>query len=274
MSEHAYAPANPTEYIQHHLHFANSGEGFWAFHLDTFWVALIVGFIFVGLFTYVARRATSGVPGRLQNAIEMIVGMVNDQVKSTFHGKSPLVGPLALTVFMWILLMNSMDFLPVDLLPKIAQLIGTHVFGADPHHIYLRVVPTADINQTLAMSFSVVLATIFLGIGAKGFGGFTKELFVAPFHAHSPLMITILVPINFFMQMVEYLSKVLSLAMRLFGNMFAGELVFMLIALLPWWAQWIGGAPWAIFHILIVVLQAYIFMMLTIVYCSLAVEDH
>ncbi len=273
-SEHAYVPANPTEYIQHHLQFWKTGEGFWAFHLDTFWVALIVGFVFLFVFGMVARRATSGVPGRLQNMVEMIVEMVDTQVKGTFHGKSKLVGPLALTVFMWILLMNSMDFLPVDLLPKIAQWVGMTFFHADPHHIYLRVVPTADINQTLAMSISVVLCTVGLGIGAKGLGGFVKELFTAPFHAHSPAMILVLIPINFFMQMVEYLSKMLSLAMRLMGNMFAGELVFMLIALIPWWASWMGGAPWAIFHILIVLLQAYIFMMLTIVYCSLAVEDH
>jgi F-type H+-transporting ATPase subunit a len=274
MSAHAYAPANPTEYIQHHLHFWKSGEGFWSFHVDTFWVALLVGFVFVGVFAWVARRATSGVPGRLQNCVEMIVGMVNDQVTSTFHGKSRMVGPLALTVFMWVAMMNAMDFLPVDLLPKLAQWAGITFFHADPHHVYLRVVPTADINQTLAMSISVILCTVILGIRAKGFGGFTKELFTAPFHAHNPAMIVLLAPVNFFMQAVEYLSKMLSLAMRLMGNMFAGELVFMLIALMPWWIQWLGGAPWAIFHILIVVLQAYIFMMLTIVYCSLAVEEH
>lgn len=274
MSEQAYVPANPTEYIQHHLQFWKAGEGFWTIHLDTFWVALLLGFLFVGVFGLVARRATSGVPGRLQNMVEMIVHMVDNQVKGTFHGRSRLVGPLALTVFMWILLMNSMDFLPVDLLPKLAQWFAMTFFGADPHHVYLKVVPTADINQTLAMSISVVLCTIGLGIGAKGLGGFSKEFLTAPFHGHGALMVILLLPINFFMQLVEYFSKILSLAMRLMGNMFAGELVFMLIALMPWWAQWVGGAPWAIFHILIVVLQAYIFMMLTIVYCSLAVEDH
>lgn len=274
MSGHAYVPANPTEYIQHHLHFWKVGEGFWSFHVDTFWVALLVGFVFVGLFAAVASKATSGVPGRLQIFIEMIVEMVNEQVKGTFHGKSRLVGPLALTVFMWVTLMNAMDFLPVDFLPKLAQWVGLTFFHADPHHVYLRVVPTADINQTLAMSISVVLCTVVLGIKAKGTGGFCKELFTAPFHAHSPLMVILLAPVNFFMQAVEYLSKMLSLAMRLMGNMFAGELVFMLIALMPWWIQWVGGAPWAIFHILIVILQAYIFMMLTIVYCSLAVEEH
>ena len=275
MSGHAYIPANPTEYIQHHLHFWKIGEGFWSFHVDTFWVALLVGFVFVGLFAFVARRATAGVPGRLQNVVEMIVGMVDTQVKGAFHGKgADAVGALALTVFMWVALMNSMDFLPVDLLPKLAQWVGQTFFHADPHHVYLRVVPTADINQTLAMSISVVLCTVALGVAAKGPVGFVKELFTAPFHAHNPVMILLLAPVNFFMQMVEYLSKVLSLAMRLMGNMFAGELVFMLIALMPWWAQWVGGAPWAIFHILIVILQAYIFMMLTIVYCSLAVEEH
>lgn len=274
MSEHVYAPANPTEYIQHHLHNWKVGEGFWTFHLDTFWVALIVGFLFVGLFALVARRATSGVPGRLQNMVEMIVGMVDDQVKSTFHGRSRMVGPLALTVFMWIVVMNSMDFFPVDFLPKIAQWFAVSLFGADPHHVYMRVVPTADINQTLAMSLTVIICTVGLGISAKGPVGFVKEIFTAPFHAHGLGMMIALAPINFFMQMVEYLSKTLSLAMRLAGNMFAGELVFMLIALMPWWAQWVGGAPWAIFHILIVILQAYIFMMLTIVYCSLAVEEH
>lgn len=264
----------PTEYIQHHLHNMSSGEGFWAFHLDTFWVALILGFLFVGVFGLVARRATAGVPGPLQNFVEWVLEAVDRQVKDAYHGKSRLVGPLALTVFVWILLMNAMDFLPVDLLPMIAQWIGKMAFGMNPHEVYLRVVPTADINQTLAMSTSVILCTLFLAIKTKGVWGYTKELFTAPFHAHSPAMVIVLLPVNFFMQMVELVSKLLSMALRLFGNMFAGELVFMLIALLPAWIQWAAGAPWAIFHILIVVLQAYIFMMLTIVYCSIAVEEH
>lgn len=275
MSAEALHGPTPTEYIQHHMQFwKSSGEGFWTIHLDTFWVALILGFVFVSLFGMAARRATSGVPTRFQNFVEMIVEMVDEQVKSTFHGKSRLVGPMALTVFVWIVLMNAMDFLPVDLLPRLAQWVGATFFGADPHHVYMRVVPTADINNTLAMSISVILCTIGLGISVKGLGGFVKEFFTAPFHAESVPMMIALAPVNFFMQLVEYLSKMLSMALRLFGNMFAGELVFMLIALMPWWAQWLGGAPWAIFHILIVVLQAYIFMMLTIVYSSLAVEAH
>lgn len=265
----------PTEYIQHHLHFLkSSGEGFWVFHLDTFWFALILGFVFVGVFGFVARRATSGVPGRLQGFVEMIVGMVDDQVKNTFHGKSKLVAPMALTVFVWVVLMNAMDFLPVDLIPMIAQYIGYTAFGMDPHHVYMRSVATADINQTAAMSIAVIICTVGLGIGAKGVGGFVKEYFTAPFHAESWWMILLLIPVNGLMQTIELGSKVVSLALRLYGNMFAGELVFMLIAMMPFYVQWLAGAPWAIFHILIVVLQAYIFMMLTIVYSSLAVESH
>jgi len=265
----------PTEYIQHHLHFLkSSGEGFWVFHLDTFWFALILGFVFVGVFGFVARRATSGVPGRLQGFVEMIVGMVDDQVKNTFHGKSKLVAPMALTVFVWVVLMNAMDFLPVDLIPMIAQYIGHAAFGMDPHHVYMRSVATADINQTAAMSIAVIICTVGLGIGAKGVGGFVKEYFTAPFHAESWWMILLLIPVNGLMQTIELGSKVVSLALRLYGNMFAGELVFMLIAMMPFYVQWLAGAPWAIFHILIVVLQAYIFMMLTIVYSSLAVESH
>lgn len=276
MSEIAHA-ITPTEYIQHHLQnlaYHSPKGGFWTWHLDTFSVSLLLGFMFAGLFALVARRATSGVPGPLQNAVEIVIELVDQQVKEIFHGKSKMVAPMALTVFVWIVLMNSMDFLPVDLLPRIAQWVGVSFLNMEAHHVYLRVVPTADINQTLAMSMAVVLSTVIVGIGAKGAGGFTKEFFTAPFHAHSPIMIAILAPVNAAMQLVEYGSKILSLALRLAGNMFAGELVFMLIAMLPWWIQPLGGAPWAIFHILIVILQAYIFMMLTIVYMSLAVEDH
>ena len=274
MTEQVQQGLTPTEYIQHHLQNWSTGTGFHAFNWDTFIFAGVLGLLFVSVFAWVARRATSGVPGPLQNAVEMIVELVDKQVKDVFHGKSSLVAPLAFTVFIWILLMNSMDFLPVDLLPLIAQKIGKACFGLEPHEVHLRVVATADINQTLAMSICVTLITIFLGIRAKGLGHFVKELFTAPFHAEGTAMIIILAPINFFMQLVEYGSKLLSLALRLMGNMFAGELVFMLIALLPFYVSWLGGAPWAIFHILIVLLQAYIFMMLTIVYCSLAVESH
>jgi F-type H+-transporting ATPase subunit a len=258
-------PANATAYIQHHLAFltpGNAGEP--GFHLDTFWVALILGFIFVGVFGWVARRATAGVPGRLQNFIEMIVDMVDTQVKEAFHAKSKVIGPLSLTIFVWVFLMNAMDFLPVDLLPVVASWFGVN---------YLRVVPTADVNQTFAMSISVMLLIIGFSVKTKGVGGYTKELFTTPFRADG-LMKIILAPINFLFQLVELVAKPISLALRLFGNMYAGELIFILIALLPFWAQWMLGAPWAIFHILVVTLQAFVFMMLTIVYLSLAVEDH
>jgi F-type H+-transporting ATPase subunit a len=256
------APANATEYIKHHLAFLKSSDGM--IHLDTFWVALILGFVFILVFGLVARRATSGVPGRLQNFVEMIVEMVDKQVKDAFHAKSKVIGPLSLTIFVWVFLMNAMDFLPVDLIPMIMSWFGVH---------YFRAVPTADVNQTFAMSISVMFLIIGFSIKAKGPGGYVKELFTAPFHA-SGVMKIILMPVNFLFQMVELLAKPISLALRLFGNMYAGELIFILIALLPFWAQWLLGTPWAIFHILIVTLQAFVFMMLTIVYLSLAVEDH
>ena len=258
-------PANATAYIQHHLAFltpGNNGEP--GFHLDTFWVALILGFMFVGVFGWVARRATAGVPGRLQNFIEMIVEMVDTQIKEAFHAKSKVIGPLSLTIFVWVFLLNAMDFLPVDLLPMLASLFGIN---------YLRVVPTADVNQTFALSISVMLLIIGFSIKTKGFGGYATELFTTPFRA-SGFMKIVLAPVNFLFQLVELVAKPISLALRLFGNMYAGELIFILIALLPFWAQWMLGAPWAIFHILVVTLQAFVFMMLTIVYLSLAVEDH
>lgn len=253
-------PANSTEYIIHHLTHLNNG----GINLDTFWVSLILGFIFVGVFAYVARKATAGVPGRLQNFVEMILEMVQELVKGAFHAKSNLIGPLSLTIFVWVWLMNAMDFLPVDLLPLIAGKLGVH---------HLRVVPTADVNLTFALSISVMFLIIGFSIKAKGLGGWGKELFTAPFHAHGVAAI-ILAPINFIFQMIELLAKPISLALRLFGNMYAGELIFILIALLPWGVQWLLGGPWVIFHILIVTLQAFVFMVLTIVYLSLAIEKH
>ncbi|MCX7205311.1 MAG: F0F1 ATP synthase subunit A [Proteobacteria bacterium] len=262
MTEH-HAPANATEYIQHHLTFNQAANGF---HLDTFWVSLVLGFLFVGIFAFAARKATSGVPGPLQNFVEMIVEMVDTQIKDAFHGKSKVIGPFSLTIFCWVFLMNAMDFLPVDLLPW----IGQHVFGIN----YLRVVPTADVNLTFAMSLSVLLMIIGFSIKSKGLFGWLTELVTAPFHAEGLVAKILLAPFNLMMQLVELIAKPISLSLRLFGNMYAGELIFILIALLPFWAQWILGAPWAIFHILVVTLQAFVFMMLSIVYLSLAVEDH
>ena len=254
------APANSTEYIKHHLTHLNHG----GINLDTFWISFFLGLVFLSVFMYVARTATSGVPGRLQCFVEMILEMVDDLVKSAFHAKSKLIGPLSLTIFVWVWLLNAMDFLPVDLLPMLAGQMGIH---------NLRVVPTADANHTFGMSLSVLIIIIAFSIKAKGVGGWAKELFTAPFHAHG-VGAVILAPINFIFQLIELLAKPISLALRLFGNMYAGELIFILIALLPWQFQWLLGGPWVIFHILVVTLQAFVFMILTIVYLSLAVEKH
>jgi F-type H+-transporting ATPase subunit a len=281
MASEQHAPVNAAEYIGHHLinlRTPQDGGGFWTIHLDTFWVALVLGFVLVGLVGLVARSASVDRPGRFQLFIEMIVEMVDKSVKEIFHGKSTLVAPLALTVFMWVTLMNAMDFIPVDLPGKVMAMFGVH---------YFKVLPTADINMTLAMSLSVIIISVLLGLQAKGVVGFVKEFFTSPFHAENPIAVIILLPINALMQCIEYGSRILSMALRLAGNMFAGELLFMLIALMG--AAWTGangaslalaaghllaGSVWAIFHILIVVLQAYIFMMLTIVYCSMGVEEH
>jgi F-type H+-transporting ATPase subunit a len=256
------APANATEYIQHHLSHLRDAHG--QFNLDTFWVSAILGFVFLAVFYMASRRATAGVPGKLQNFVEYVLEIVNDTINSAFHAKSKVIAPLAVTIFVWVWLLNAMDFLPVDLLPKVLSWFGVHK---------LRVVPTADVNHTFGMSFSVLICIIGFSIKAKGLGGWGKELFTAPFHAHGPMAI-VLAPINFIFQMIELIAKPISLSLRLFGNMYAGELIFILIALLPWWAQWVLGGPWAIFHILIVTLQAFVFMALTVVYLSLAVEKH
>jgi F-type H+-transporting ATPase subunit a len=253
-----------TQYIQHHLtHLKTSLAG--GVHLDTFFISLILGLVFIGVFRLVAVRATSGVPGRLQNFIEMILEMVQGIVKDAFRPKSNYVGPFALTIFCWIFLMNLMDLLPVDLLPRILELFGVH---------YLRVVPTADVNLTFGMAFGVTLTIIGFSIAYKGLGGWGKELLTAPFHASGVVGTILLAPVNLIFQIVEMLSKPVSLSLRLFGNMYAGELIFILIALLPWWSQWMLGAPWAIFHILVVILQAFVFMVLSVIYLGLAVEDH
>jgi F-type H+-transporting ATPase subunit a len=249
-----------SEYIQHHLTNLHAGEGFWSLHLDTIFVSLAIGLIVFGTMWLATRNATAGVPGRLQNFVEMVVGMVDAQVKDTFHGKSDLIAPLALTIFVWIFAMNAMDVLPVDLLPLVASWFGVH---------HLKIVPSTDLNATFAMSISVFFLIYFYSFKVKGFIGFGKEVFFAPF-GKFPLLI----PVNILFRIVEDIAKPISLALRLFGNMYAGEMVFILIALLPWYLQWTLGAPWAIFHLLIITLQAFVFMMLTIVYLSMAHESH
>jgi F-type H+-transporting ATPase subunit a len=249
-----------SEYIQHHLTNLHAGEGFWTFHVDTMLVSAVLGLIVFGTMWLAARKATAGVPKGMQNFVEMLVEMVDTQVKDTFHGKSALIAPLALTIFVWIFAMNAMDVIPVDLLPLIARWFGVE---------HLKVVPSTDLNATFAMSISVFFLIYFYSFKIKGFKGFSKEILFSPF-GKNPLLI----PVNILFRVVEDIAKPISLALRLFGNMYAGEMVFILIALLPWYLQWMLGAPWAIFHLLIITLQAFVFMMLTVVYLSMAHESH
>ncbi|CAN5871348.1 F0F1 ATP synthase subunit A [soil metagenome] len=276
MSATEHAAPTASEYISHHLgHLSTSHvqqESLWdmtVLNIDTLFWSVACG-IFVSLLMYMAaRKATSGVPGRFQSAVEMLVEMVDNQAKSIVHGDTSFIAPMALSIFVWVAMMNSLDFLPVDLF---SQWIFP-AFGLDPemHH---RVVPTADLNGTLGISIGVFALMIFYSLKIKGIGGFVKELFSAPFGPW-------LFPANLALNAVEYAAKTFSLGMRLFGNMFAGELLFLLIALLGSTATLFGGVGhliagsiWAIFHILIVFLQAFIFMMLTLVYMGQAHEAH
>ncbi len=273
------ASAAPTasEYIVHHLtHLNSSGHpqqkiiDFSLANIDTFVFSLAMGLIAIFLMWSVARKVTSGVPGRLQAALEIVMEMVDSQAKSIVHGDRSFIAPLALTVFVWVFFMNAMDLLPLDLLPLIWQ-----TASGDPH-AYLRVVPSADLNGSLGMSLGVLLLMLWYSVKIKGIGGFLHELVAAPFGDK-----VILYPMNLLLILIEFAAKALSLGMRLFGNMYAGELIFMLIALLGGVATWWGvgmhlilGTVWAIFHILIITLQAFIFMMLTLVYIGQAHEGH
>jgi len=283
-AEHA---PNASEYIVHHLTHLNSlghkqaALVDWSvFHLDTLFWSVSLGLLAVLILALAAAKATSGVPGRFQAAVEILVEMVESQSKSIVHGDRSFIAPLALTVFIWIFFMNAMDLLPLDLLPRLWG--GAYAAaGHDPAHAYLRIVPTADLNATLGMSLGVLILCLYYNVKIKGFGGWMHELFTAPFGSHP-----VLYPINFAMQLIEFVAKTVSHGMRLFGNMYAGELIFMLIALMAAaWAGtmgsgmlWVGGVVagtiWAIFHILIITLQAFIFMMLTLVYIGQAHESH
>ena len=281
-----------TEYIKHHLTNMTYGKmpdgswklaetaeeaqqmGFTAIHLDSMGWSITLGVIFCLLFWCVAKAANSGVPTKFQSAIEMIIEFVDSSVRDTFHGKSRLIAPLALTIFVWIFLMNAMDLVPVDFIPHLATIIGSNVFGMDPHSVYFKIVPTTDPNITLGMSLSVFALIIFYSIREKGVSGFVGELALNPFNPKNPIAKALLIPFNLLLELVTFLARPISLALRLFGNMYAGELIFILIALLPFWIQWALSVPWAIFHILIITLQAFIFMMLTIVYLSMASEKH
>ena len=283
------AADTPVEYIKHHLTnltygklpegyeradgsvvqeatwtFARTGQeaadmGFMALHVDTLGWSIAMGILFLGLFRFVASRVTDGAPSGLQNLVEMTFEFVQGIVRDVFHGKNPLIAPLALTIFVWILLMNILKLIPIDYIPSIAHAMGLE---------YFKIVPTTDPNGTFGISIGVFLLILFYSFKVKGVGGFTKELAFNPFNHW------IMVPFNLLLEILALIIKPISLALRLFGNMYAGEVVFILIALLPLWIQWTLNVPWAIFHILVVTLQAFIFTTLTVVYLSAAHEDH
>ena len=285
------AQISPSEYIKHHLTnltygrhpdgnwgIAHSAEeikemGFWSLQIDSLGWSIFLALVFFYFFGKAARRATSGVPSGWQNFVEMIVEFIDTSVRGSFSGKNALVAPMALTIFCWVFLMNLMDLIPVDWLPMLAAQIGHYVFGMDPHHVYYRVVPTTDPNITFGMAFAVFLLMIYYSIKIKGIGGFFSELAFQPFGK-------IGMPINLILETVSLIAKPLSLSLRLFGNMYAGETIFVLIALMYSAGLAIGifggvlQLAWAIFHILIITLQAFIFMTLTIVYMDMAHQQH
>jgi F-type H+-transporting ATPase subunit a len=275
-----------TEYIVHHETFLSSKVphgilDFSTLNIDTVFFSVLLGVLFVGAFWLIARRATAGIPGKVQLFIEVLVHFVDNQVSDTFHGASKLIAPLALTIFCWILLFNIMDLVPVDLLPAAAHEAGLQ---------HLKVVPSTDLNATFAMSITVFILIIFYSVKMKGFVGFISELTLQPFSAKNPFLQALLVPVNFLLESVTLLARPVSLSLRLYGNLYAGEMIFLLIAVLTlsegvkflthvsgwiWIIAQIGlGLAWSIFHVLIIVLQAFIFMVLTIVYLALASEHH
>jgi F-type H+-transporting ATPase subunit a len=278
-----------SEYIKHHLQnltfgrlpdgswgIADSAEqakemGFWAFNLDSLGVSIALGLFFLLLFRTAAVRARAGVPGGLQNFVEWVVEFVDGVVKGSFTGRNPLVAPLALTIFFWVFLMNFMDLISIDYGPKAAEAAGLHFF---------KLVPSTDPNITFGMSLAVFALVLYYSVKIKGLAGFLGELTMQPFQAKSLPMKLVFLPINLFLETVNLISKPISLALRLFGNMYAGEMIFILIAVM-YGAGWLFGSlagllqlGWAIFHILIITLQAFIFMTLAVVYLDMAHQEH
>ena len=280
-----------TQYIQHHLQnwtygqhpdgtwgFAHTAAeakamGFWAIHVDSMIWSITLGLVFFFMFRKVAKNVTAGVPNGLQNFAEWVIDFINENVRGSFSAKNDMIAPMSLTIFMWIFFMNLMDLLPVDWLPMLAQFIGSSVFGADPHHVFFKIVPSTDPNITFGMAIAVFWLMIYYSIKIKGIGGFFGELAFQPFGKAG-------MPANLILEGIALISKPVSLALRLFGNMYAGEMIFILIALLfSGGVAWgvLGGflqLGWAIFHILIITLQAFIFMVLTIVYMDMAHQEH
>jgi len=276
-----------SSHIQHHLTNAKmcttdsglafnkacSDSGFWTWHIDTLAWSIGLGVLFLWIFRRAANKATTGVPDKFQCFIEMVIDFVADNVAKTYHGKSALIAPLALTIFVWVFLMNLMDLIPVDFLPALAGFIGENAFGMDPHDVYMKIVPTTDINMTAALALGVFFLMIGYAIKIKGVGGFAKELTMHPFNTKNKFAMAFLIPCNLLLETIALIAKPFSLALRLFGNLYAGELIFILIG-----AVGLMQLPlhfvWSVFHILVIVLQAFVFMMLTIVYLSMASSDN
>ncbi len=289
-------PLTTSGYIKHHLTNLTYGQqpdghwgfahtaaeakamGFWAIHVDTMFWSILLGAFFLLLFRHVGKGATAGVPSGLQNFVELLVEFVDGTVKSAFKGRNPIVAPMALTIFVWVFLIHFMDLIPVDWLPAAAGWLGSTFLGVDPHHIYFRVVPSTDPNATFGMSLAVFMMMLFYSFRIKGVRGFVGELTLHPFSSSNKWLQLVFIPINFVLEFVALLAKPLSLSLRLYGNMFAGEMIFILIAVMysgGWILGLFGGVlhlGWAIFHILIISLQAFIFMVLTIVYMDLAYQ--
>jgi F-type H+-transporting ATPase subunit a len=281
----AEQPTTANEYILHHLTFLSNKEpvgvvDFSVIHLDSVFFSVLLALLFGGSFYFAARTATSGVPGKFQNFVELVVEFIDTQVKDSFHGTNKLLAPLALTIFCWVFLFNAMDILPVDLLPWLAH-------GAGFEH--LKVVPTTDLNVTFAMALTVFVLIIYYSIKCKGLGGFIGELTLQPFTAKNPFVKALLVLPNLVLEIVPFLARPISLSLRLYGNLFAGEMIFLLLAALTLhgvqqlssvggWAllvaQFVLAFAWAVFHLLVITLQAFIFMVLTIVYLAMAQEHH
>jgi F-type H+-transporting ATPase subunit a len=271
-AEHAAdrAPSG-SEYIVHHLQNLQHGQGFWTLNVDSIFFSVLLGVLFTGSFYLAARKSTAGVPGKFQNFVEVVVEFVDTQVRDSFHGTSKLIAPLALTIFCWILLFNFMDVVPVDLLPLAGKQAGLE---------HLKIVPSTDLNITLGMSISVFLIVMFYSFKIKGFRGFSWELLTHPFGKW-------MMPFNLLLNLIEHLARPVSLGLRLYGNLYAGEMIFLLLAVLGGSfainslagiggaiGQLVLGAAWAVFHILVIPLQAFIFMVLTIVYLAQAHETH
>lgn len=295
MSSAEHEALTSSEYIKHHLTNLTYGQfpdgtwgfahnaaeaaqmGFWAFHVDTLGWSIVLATVFFLIFRSVAKKVTSDVPTGMQNAVEAAVEFVEGNVKSMFPYKNSMIAPMALTVFVWVFFMNAMDLIAIDLLPEIAKLVGVSL-GADPHAVFFKVVPSTDPNITLGMAFCVFILILWFSITQKGLLGFLKELTLHPFSSSNPIIQTLFIPVNLVLELPGLIAKPVSLGLRLFGNLYAGEIIFILVAILYGAGIVFAGVAgviqviWALFHILIIFLQALIFMSLTIVYMSMAYQ--